>query len=88
MTEIKKMMKSSHIQIAIAAGLSILAIACFSAWVLPKPINPMLLAIPPLIEVIYEGLLSKYKDSKFLKTGYWVCAILLSTALLILLHLI
>ena len=42
----------------------------------------------PLIEVYYEGLLSKYKEAKFLKTGYWICAILLSTALLILLHLI
>ena len=42
----------------------------------------------PLIEVYYEGLLIKYKEAKFLKTGYWICAILLSTALLILLHLI
>ena len=88
MLNLKKMLKTSHAQMALAAGISILTIACFSKWVLPKPIDPMLLAIPPLIEAIYEGLLKKYKEAEFLKAWYWVCAIILSTALLIILHLV
>ena len=73
---------------AFATGLSVLAIASFTRWVLAKPIDPMLLTIPPLIEVAYEGLLKRYKGAKFLKAWYWVCAIILSTALLILLHVV
>jgi len=88
MLSLKKMLKSPHIQIALAAGSSIIAFACFSRWVLLNPISPMLLAIPPLIEAFYEGLLKKYKDAAFLKTWYWVTAILLSTALIMILHLL
>ena len=88
MSNIKKMLKTSHVQIALAAGISILAIAVFSAWVLPKPLDPILLTIPPLIEVVYEGLLKKYKGAGFLRTRYWIGTILLSTALLIVFHLI
>ena len=88
MSKLTKMLKTAHVQMALAAGVSILAIASFSAWVLPGPINPLLLAIPALIEAIYEGLLKKYKQAGFLKASYWVCAILLSTALIIILHLV
>jgi hypothetical protein len=73
---------------AFAAGISVITIACFTRWVLAKPIDPMLLTIPPLIEVTYEGLLKRYKGAKFLKTWYWVCAIIFSTAVLIILHLV
>lgn len=88
MSKLEETLKSPHVQIAISAGISILAIASFSKWVLTDPINPLLLTIPPLIEVVYEGLLNKYKAAKFLKTWYWVCAILLSTVLLIAIHLV
>ena len=88
MLNLKETLKSSHAQMAFAAGISILAIASFSAWVIPEPINPLLLAIPALIEAVYEGLLKKFKQAKILKTWYWVCAILLSTALIMILHLV
>lgn len=88
MSKLKVMLKTSHIQIAIAAGVSILAIATFSGLVLHGTMNPFLLTIPVLIEVIYEGLLKKHKQAKFMKTWYWVCAILLSTALIMILHLV
>jgi hypothetical protein len=71
---------------ALAAGISILAIASFSAWVLPRPIDPLLLTIPPMIEVLFEGLSKKYEGAWFLRTWYWICVILLSTALLIFFH--
>ena len=88
MSKLKESLKTSHIQIAIAAGVSILAIATFSGLVLHGSMNPLLLTIPALIEVIYEGLRKKYKQAGFMKTWYWVCAILLSTALIIILHLV
>jgi 4-amino-4-deoxy-L-arabinose transferase-like glycosyltransferase len=80
------LLKSSHSQIALATGLSILLIASSSAWILEKSINPFLLAVPPLIEAAYEGLLKKNKESKFLKTWYWVCGIIFSTILIIFIH--
>ena len=84
MSKLKKLLKSSHIQIALATGFSILLIACFSKWVLEKPINPFLLAVPPVIEAAYEYLLKKDKESKICTTWYWVVAILVATALVIL----
>ena len=88
MSKLKILLKSPHIQIALAAGTSILLIASFSKWVLEKPINPFLLTIPALIEVGYEYFLKKDKESKIVKTWYWVCGILFSTILIILIHMI
>ena len=88
MSKFEKLLKSPHIQIALAAGISILLIASFSKWVLEKPINPFLLAVPALIEVVYEYYLKKDKESKILKTWYWVCGILFSTILIIFIHMI
>jgi hypothetical protein len=88
MSKINKYLKSSHVQIAIASGFSILLIASFSRWVLVNSINPFVLTIPPLIEVAYEGLLKKQRDAKYLKTWYWVCGILLSTTIIIVLHML
>ena len=88
MLKLKEWLKSSHGQVAFATGLSILLIACSSRWVLEQSINPFLLAVPPLIEAAYEGLLKKNKESKFLKTWYWVFGIIFSTVLIIIIHMI
>ena len=77
-------LKSPHIQIAIAAGLSILAIATSSVWLPTKPLDPLLLTIPALIEVGHGVVFKKCNDAWYAKTRYWVGAILVSTALLIL----
>ena len=86
MPELNEYLRSPHIQIAIAAGVSILAIATSSVWVPMAPFDPLLLTIPPLIEVAHGVLYKKRKDAWYVKTWYWVCAILVSTALLILLR--
>ena len=86
MPNLKEYLKSPHIQIAIAAGLSILAIATSSVWLPMTPLDPLLLTIPALIEVAHGYVFKKRKDAWYAKTGYWVCAILVSTALLILLR--
>lgn len=87
-TKLRSLLRSSRIQIAIASGTSILIIAICSKWVLDEPMHPFLLTVPPLIEVTYEGLLKKHKNSYILKTWYWVCGILISTILIIIIHII
>ncbi|MBT8377693.1 MAG: hypothetical protein KJN64_00525 [Ignavibacteria bacterium] len=86
MKKIKELLKSPHIQISIATGISILAIAYFSKYVLLKPIGYLPTAIPPFFMVIYEAVLTKYKGHKITTTWYWITAVLLSTAIVIVLH--
>ena len=84
MHETPAFLRSPEIQIAIAPGTSILAIATSSAWLPMTFYDPLLLTIPPLIEVVHWTLSKKSKDAWYMKTWYWVCAILVSTVLLIL----
>ena len=86
MKKIKELMKSPHIQIALATAVSIIALAYFSKRVLPEPIGYLPLAIPPFIASIYEVILSKHKNKKISTTWYWIAAILFSTALIIFLY--
>lgn len=83
----KKFLKSPHIQIALATGFSIVLLAYFSKRVLAEPIGSLLLAIPPFIATIFELLMGKHKKSNFLTPWYWVAAVLISTAIIILLNL-
>ncbi len=83
MSKIKELVKSPHIQISLATGISIIALAYFSKRVLPEPLGYLALAIPPFIATIYESVLGKYKNSKICTTWYWVAAIIFATALVI-----
>jgi hypothetical protein len=85
MSKLKEFLKNPHIQIALATGFSIIIMAYFSKRVLTEPIRYLHLAIPPFIATIFESLLAKHKDSKFMKIWYWVVAILIATALVIIL---
>ncbi len=87
MSKIKTFFSSPHIQIALATGFSIIVMAIFSKRILPEPIDYLSLAVPPFIATIFELLLEKHKDSKFLNPMYWVVVILLATAFVILFHL-
>jgi hypothetical protein len=85
MKKLKELIKSPHIQIALATGISIIVIAFFSKRVLPKPIGYLPTAIPPFFMVIYEAVAAKYKNKKITTTWYWITAVFVSTALVILL---
>jgi hypothetical protein len=84
MPDWKKFLSEPIIQISIAVGVSILAIATSTIWLPMRWFDPMLLTVPPLIEVVFGALYRKHKGARFMKTWYWCCAILVSTALLIL----
>ena len=88
MSKIKEFFKSGHIQVALAAGASIVILAYFSKRVLPKPIGKLSLSGPPFLMAIYESLVTtkKYKNKSWMKSICWITAILLATALVILLH--
>lgn len=86
MKKLKELIKSPHIQIALATGVSIIALAYFSKRVLPEPIGYLPLAIPPFIATIYEAVAAKHKNKKITTTWYWIAAILCATALVIMLY--
>ncbi len=86
MKSIKESLRSPHIYIALATGSSIIIMAWFSKRILPEPIGYLSLAIPPFIATIFEAVLGRYKDSKWCTTWYWVVAIIVSTAVVIVLH--
>ena len=84
MSKLKELIKSPHIQLSLAAGFSIIVLACFSKRVLPEPIGYLPLAIPPFIATIYESVLGKYKNSRICTVWYWILAIIAATILVIL----
>lgn len=86
MKKIIDLFKSPHIQISIATGISIILIAYFSKHVLTKSIGYLPTAIPPFFMVIYEAVVAKYKNHKITTTWYWIAAIIISTALVIVLN--
>jgi hypothetical protein len=83
MKKLKELIKSPHVQIALATGISIIVIAYFSKRILPQPIGYLPTAIPPFFMVIYEAVVVKYKNKKITTTWYWITAIFVSTALVI-----
>ena len=83
MSKIKDFFKSPHIQMSLATGISIIVLAYFSKHVLSEPIGYLPLAIPPFVMTIWEALLSKNKYKRICKTWYWVVAIFIATALVI-----
>lgn len=88
MSKFKELIKSPHIQIALATGISIIVMAYVSKLVLPKPIGYLSNAIPPFLMVIYEGLLGRYKNTRICTTWYWIAAIFITTALVIVFHMV
>jgi len=86
MSKLKEIIKSPHVQIALATGISIIVMAYFSKRILPKPIGYLPTAIPPFLMVVYEALLERYKTKKICTTWYWVVAIFSTTALIIILY--
>lgn len=85
MSKVRNLLKSPHIHISLATGISILILAYFSKKILPEPIDYLPLAAPPFIMTVFEAILAKHKGKKITTTWYWVVAILIATALVILL---
>lgn len=88
MSKLKKLIKSPEIQLSLATGFSIIVMAYVSKRILHKQFGYLALAIPPFVIVIYEAVASKYKNSKICTPWYWVVAIFVTTALVILYYMV
>jgi len=86
MKKLKDFIKSPHIQIALVTGICIIIIAWFSKRILTAPISYVQTAIPPFLMALYEGFSVRFKDKKIFTTWYWIAAIILSTLLIIAIH--
>ncbi len=88
MSKLKEQIKSPHIKIALATGISIVVMAYVSKRVLAEPISYLEHAIPPFLMGIYEAVADRYKDARICTTWYWIAAIFLAAALVILFHMV
>lgn len=85
-TKVNETVRSPHVQIALATGVSIIVMAYASKRLLPEPIGYIPLAIPPFLMTVYESVAKRYPDSSICTTWYWIAAIWISTALIILFY--
>jgi len=83
MNNVKKFKVNPKIQIALATGISIIALAYFSKRVLPEPLSYLELAIPPFLAMIYETATINNKAAWYGRPFVGVLAILLATVLVI-----
>jgi hypothetical protein len=83
MTSLAGILKSPHIQIALATGLSIIILAYFSKRILPQPIGYVPLAVTPFIATVYGAFSNRY-NNKIFRTWYWISAIFAATLIIIL----
>jgi hypothetical protein len=86
MSKIKDIIRSGHVQIAMATGISIIVMAYVSKRVLPEPIPYLHLAIPPFMMTIYEGLAGNEKYTTYCRAWFWIVAIFVATAIVILMN--
>jgi hypothetical protein len=86
MDNIKKLKVNPHIQIALAAGTSIIVLAYFSKRVLPEPLSYLELALPPLLATLFETTTKKKKAAWYGRPVVGILAILLATVLVIVLN--
>ena len=70
-------------QIALATGLSIIALAFFSKRVLPEPLSYLELALPPFLATVFEAVTKKKKAAWFSRPLFGILAILFSTVLVV-----
>jgi len=81
------MIRSPHIYIALATGISIVVMAYLSKRVLPRPLGYLDRAIPPFLATVFESVYSKHKDKRICTPWYWVASIFVASAIVIIIHL-
>ena len=87
MSKIVDFFKSHHIQLALAVGASIIALSYVSKRVLPEPMDNLVMAFPPFVAVVGEGVISMHGESWYGAAWVWVLATVLATVLVIGYHL-
>ena len=88
MSKVIDFFRRPQFQIELATGISIVALAWFFKKVVGIQVPAQYSAIPALILCVYEGLKAKKKWPRLTREWIWITAVLLSTALIILFHVI
>lgn len=87
MSKFKGTIRSPHIHVALAAGISIVGMACLSKYVLPEPLGYLDKAILPFVATVFEAVYSKNKNKPISRSFYWVIAIFIVAGIVIAIHL-
>ncbi|MCP4583908.1 MAG: hypothetical protein GY839_20035 [candidate division Zixibacteria bacterium] len=90
MKKLKELLKKGHLQVELTLGISILVLAYVSYYVLAEPIGYLELSIAGVIMLGYETVARSKKTARawFVKPVYWVIAIVVATALIIMRHMV
>jgi hypothetical protein len=88
MSKFKKLIKSGHIHVALALGMSIILLLYVSKRVLAEPMEPIYFSITSLIMLGYETAVGSRKIKHTQNSIYWILAIVVATAVIILLHIL
>lgn len=85
-TKIKEYLAHPIIQIALAAGASIVILAYFSKRVLSQPLSTLELALPPFVATLFEAIAKTREDAWYSRPLFGIAAVALSTFLVIALN--
>jgi hypothetical protein len=90
MKKLKQLLEKPHLQVELTLGASIIALAYVSAVVLTEPISYLEMSICGIIMGGYEALARSKKNANawFIDPAYWIAAILVATALIIMRHMV
>jgi hypothetical protein len=82
MASFKEIILNPRIHVATAAGISIIALGVVYKKILGVPVDAKMEALPALLVLTYETVISKKKDAPAARSIYWVVGILLVTAVI------
>lgn len=88
MSKVKELLMNGHIQMALAVGISIIALSYVSKRVLPVPMKPIYFSLTSLIMTAYEAVVHNNADKRRARTRYWVPAVLLTMVAVIAGHIL
>jgi hypothetical protein len=85
---VKDFFGSKHIQLALVAGICLVAVAIVSKRVLPEPMRSMYIKLPALLVVLSEAAISFKKEIWYTNVRFWIPVILVVNISIIVIHLI
>ncbi|MCP4583909.1 MAG: hypothetical protein GY839_20040 [candidate division Zixibacteria bacterium] len=90
MKKLKKLIKSGHAQVEGALAINIIVLAYVATRELTRPISYLEFSIAALLMAGYEGVARSKKTANawFVDPAYWVAAIVVATALIIMRHMV
>ena len=88
MASCKEILRSGHIHVSLALGISIIVLAYVSKRMLPAPMEPIYLSMTSLLMAGYEAVENRKKYKRFAKSWCWVLSIFAATVVIIFIHVV